>query len=161
MNCSILLDAQGQPPWHRRLFQKVRGSHGKLAPLNRMNVCKRGIPEGAWRLWSNTDNNIKKYLINNNSTKVSGYLIHNTNKCNNCRWIPTTKDSMYWILDTGATKSYIKVDTPCTDKFKTIQIPRVLLPDGSLMQATYREEWNPSPLLYTRAKIAHILTHLQ
>ena len=68
---------------------------------------------------------------------------------------------MYVIADTGATKNYTKVDTPCENKCKTTQGPRLLLPDGSLVQETHREEPNIIPLLSKRPKIAHILPHLQ
>ena len=63
---------------------------------------------------------------------------------------------MYGIADTGATQKYIKLDTPCINKVKTTQGLRVILPDGSLMQATEKAELNLSPLLSTRAKTAHI-----
>ena len=68
---------------------------------------------------------------------------------------------MYVISDTCATKKYIKADTPCSNKVKTPQGPRVILTDGSLMQATHKAELNLIPLLSTRTKIAHIFLHLQ
>ena len=68
---------------------------------------------------------------------------------------------MYVISDTGATKNYIKVDTPCVNKFKTQKGSRLILPDGSFMQATYKAEINLSPLLSTRSKTAHTFPHLQ
>ena len=49
---------------------------------------------------------------------------------------------MYGIADTGATQKYIKVDAPCRNIVKTHQIPRVILPYGSLMKATHKDELN-------------------
>ena len=50
---------------------------------------------------------------------------------------------------------------PCVNKVKTYQVPRVLLPDGSLVQATYKDELSLIHLLSTREKIEHIFPYLQ
>ena len=68
---------------------------------------------------------------------------------------------MYGIEYTSATQNYIKVDTPCVNKIKIQQGPRVILPDGSLVQAIHKVELHLSPLLSTGAKTAHIIPHLQ
>ena len=62
----------------------------------------------------------------------------NTNKCNNCIGNPPTNNPMYVLTETGATQNYIKLYTPCENKSKTKKGPQVLLPYGSLIQATHR-----------------------
>ena len=49
---------------------------------------------------------------------------------------------MYSILDSGETQKYIKVHIRCTNKVKIYIGPQVLLPDGSLMPVTHREDLN-------------------
>ena len=51
----------------------------KATSLHRMKVRKRWVPEVALLVGSDTVTNIKKHLINHNNTKVSYYLIKNTN----------------------------------------------------------------------------------
>ena len=126
-----------------------------------MGGITRGIQEGAWRLGTNTIDNNNKRWINNDITNVPEYLKHNNNNRKKCRWKPPKNNPTYGIADTSATQNYIKVGTPCSNKVKTSQGPRVVLPDGSIMQATHKTELNLSPLLSTRSKIAHIFTHIQ
>ena len=133
----------------------------KETSLNRTKGSMQWIPSGAWHLGSNADNNINKSLINNNNTKVSEYLIQNTNECNNCRVNPPTNNPFCGIVDTGETKNYIKVYTPCANKVKKMQGLQAILPDESLMQATHMVEINLSPLLSTISKTAHIFPRLQ
>ena len=59
---------------------------------------------------------------------------------------------MYGIAYTCTTQNYMKVDTPCENKFKMFEELQVILPDIYIMQATHREELNPIPLLSTRGK---------
>ena len=75
----------------------------KAISLNRTNGRKQGIPQGAWKLGYDTDNDTKKRLINNNNTNVSEYLIQNTNKYNKYRGNPPNNNYMYGISDTDAT----------------------------------------------------------
>ena len=121
-----------------------------------MNGSRRGTPEGELRLGSNTVNNKNQCLINNDNTTVLESVIQKTNECNNCRWNPPIYNHNNGIADTGATQNYIKVDTSCINKVKTHQGPRVILPDGSLMQATNKAKCNLIPLLSTRSKTSHI-----
>ena len=121
----------------------------------------RGIPEGGWRLGTNNIDNNNERLINKYFTNVLEYIKHINNICNKCRGNPPNNNPTYGIADTGATQNYTKVDTPRSNKIKTSQGPRVILPDGSIMQATHKAELNLIPLLSTRAKIVHIFTHLQ
>ena len=68
---------------------------------------------------------------------------------------------LYGILGTGATQNYIKIDMPCANKVKTMQVTQVLLPDESLMQATHGVELKSTSLLSTRSKTSYISPHLQ
>ena len=68
---------------------------------------------------------------------------------------------MYGIVYKKATKNYTKVDTPCENKFKKTQGPKVLLLYVSLMKVTNRSELNLITLLSTRNKTAQIYPHLQ
>ena len=45
---------------------------------------------------------------------------------------------MYGIADKGATKNYIKVQIPCTNKFQIFRGTHVLLPDGIIIQDTHK-----------------------
>ena len=121
-----------------------------------MNRSRKGIPEVAWCLGSDTIHDINKCLINNDNTTVLESVIQKTNECNNCRWNPPIYNHNNGIADTGATQNYIKVDTSCITKVKTHQGPRVILPDGSLTQATNKAKCNLIPLLSTRSKTSHI-----
>ena len=71
-------------------------------------------------------------------TNVLEYLTQTNNNCNSCRGGPPTNNLTYGIAYTGATRNYIKVDTPCSNKVKRTQVMQVILPDGSLMQATHK-----------------------
>ena len=116
-----------------KCFRKSEGNKDKAIHLNRMSGIKRGIQEEAQQLGSYSVTNIIQHLIINNNTKVSEYLIQNNNECNNFRWNPPTNNPMYGISDTGAIEKYTKVETPCVNKVKIMQGPRVILPDESLM----------------------------
>ena len=142
-------------------LKKAYGHKDKATFLNRMGVITRGIQEGAWRLGTNTIDKNNTRLMNNDFTNVLEYIKHTNNNCNNCRGKPPNNNPTYGIADTGATQNYTKVDTPRSNKIKTSQGPQVILPDGSIMQATHKAELNLSPLLSTRSKIAHIFPHLQ
>ena len=106
------------------------------------------------------DNN-NEILLNNDITNVLEYLKHTNNNCNNCRGNQPNNNPTYGIADTGDTQNYIKLDTPCSNKVKNSQGPQVILPYGSLTQATHKAELKISPLLSTRSKITHIFPHLQ
>ena len=112
----------------------------------------KGIPESACILGSDTGDNNNKLLINHDITNILEYLIHTNKNCNGCIRKPPQNNPTYGIVDTGATKNYIKVDTPFSNKFKTTQVPQVILPYGSLIQTTHTEELNLIILLSTRAK---------
>ena len=83
-----------------------------------MNGSKRGVTEGAWNKELNTVHNIKKILIYNDNTKVLYLLTKNTKECNNCKGNLHIYNPTYGIVDTGAGKKYIKVDTPCVKKLR-------------------------------------------
>ena len=68
---------------------------------------------------------------------------------------------MYVISYTDAKQKYIKVYTTCSEKFKTYQGLRIILPYGSLMQATYKAKINLSLLVSTRGKTEHIFPQIQ
>ena len=142
-------------------FKKAHSHKYKATSLNRMGGNMRGIPEGAWWLGTNTIDNNYKRLINNNISNVLEHLKHTNNNCNTCRGNTPKNNPTYVIVDTGDTQNYIKVDTPCSNKSKTSQGPRVILPDLRIMQETHKSELNRSPLTSTRSKIAHIFPHLQ
>ena len=129
--------------------------------LNRMWGSTRGIPEGEWWLGTNTIDNNNEIIINNYFTNILEYIEYTNNNCKNCRGNPPNNNPKYGISDTGDTQNYIKVDTPCRNRIKTSQGTRVILPDGRIMQATYKAILKISPLLLTRANIAHISPHIQ
>ena len=126
-----------------------------------MEGSTRGIPEDAWRLGNNKIDKYNERLLNNDITNILEYLKQSNNNCNNCRGNPQNNNPMHGISHTGATPNYTKVDTPYSKTFKTSQGPRVILPDGRLMQATHKAEINIIALVSTRAKISHIFPHLQ
>ena len=121
----------------------------------------RGLPEGALQLGSNTGNNNDERSINKYNTNLLETLTYTKNNCNECRGNPPNINPKYSIADTGTTQNYIKVDTPCKNKFKTTQGPRVILPYGSLIQSTHKAQHHLIPLPSTSSKTAHIFSHLQ
>ena len=121
----------------------------------------RGLPEVAWRLGYNTGDNNNKRSINKDNTNVLESLTYTKNNCNDYRGNPSNNNPKYGIAYTGATQKYIKVETPCRNKFKTTQGPWVILPYGRLMQATHKAELHLSPLISTSSKTAHIFPHLK
>ena len=88
-------------------------------------------------------------------------LTQNNNECNNCRGNSPTYNPTYGFTDNGAIQKHIKVDTPCVNKVKTQQGLQVILPYGSLMQATHGDKLKLISLLSTNVKIEHIYPHLQ
>ena len=126
-----------------------------------MNGSNRGIPEGGLHEGSDTVHNINKILFNNHYTTVLELLTQNTNEYNNCRGKPPNYNPLYGIVETRETQKYIKVNLPYVNKVKTQQGTQVILPDGSLMQATQKAEINFSPLLSTAAKTPHIFPHIK
>ena len=68
---------------------------------------------------------------------------------------------MYSIADTGATQNYIKVDTPCINKFKTHQVPQVILTDGRRMQAKHKSNLKLGPLLKTGRDYTKLTPYLK
>ena len=77
-----------------------------------------------------------------------------------CNGNPSTNLEEYGIADTGATQSYIRVNTPCSNKQKIIDVPQVILSEGSIIRATKRPLLNLNPLLNQTERIAHIFPHL-
>ena len=64
------------------------------------------------------------------------------------------------IFNTGETQNYIRFSTPCNNKTPITNIPQVIPPYGSLIQATNQAELKLIPLLITNARTAHIFPHL-
>ena len=126
-----------------------------------MKGSKKGPPKNAWwlgpdRVKHKIDNTIK--AIN---TNVVNTLTSTTLNCNNFIGNPYKHHHAYVIVDTGATQKYIRSQTICTKKVNISNIPQVLLPYGSVMQATHMEDIHLVPLLSTRDNTQQISPHLK
>ena len=67
----------------------------------------------------------------------------------------------YGIANTGETKNYTRVNTPCSNNKQISNGSPVILPDSRMMQATHRELLNLNPLLTQADRTSNFFPHLQ
>ena len=107
-----------------------------------------GLTDETWWLGSDKLPYLSLNLIDFRQTKK--YCIGN----------PLNNLGSYSIFKTGTTQNYIKVITPCRNNTPVTNVPQVILPYGSPVQATHMPELYLIPLLTTRASTYQIFSHL-
>ena len=115
-----------------------------------------GLTQGLWWLGYPTSN------LNLTNDELNLEHLANFSKTKTkCSGKPPTNLEQYGIADTGSTQKYIRLNTPCSNNKKISNSPQVILPDGSIMQATHRALLNLNPLLNQSVCTSHIFPHLQ